>query len=177
MRRPSKGLKGSPKDDDREGGGTDGYVSSCGLTVPANGTTRGLSEEGGVVKVVVALIPVPLVGENGDGEEREAEAEEGGVVDALGGAFMFGWGRRICDGGRGMGTRAETIVTGWECWALTGIREGEEEADELCESLRRWRGCEYGSVAEGTRPIKLSTGRPSLTTTSAKVEWKCGGST
>lgn len=72
-------------------------------------TTRGLSDDGGVVKVVVALMPVPLVGEKGEGEESEAEAEEGGVVDALGGAFMLGWGRRICDGGRGMGTRADAL--------------------------------------------------------------------
>lgn len=74
-----------------------------------NGTTRGLSEDGGVVNVVVALMPMPLVGEKGDGEERDAEAEEGGVVDALGGAFRLGCGRRICDGGRGIGTRAETV--------------------------------------------------------------------
>lgn len=59
------------------------------------------------MNVVVALMPMPLVGENGDGEESEADAEEGGVVDALGGAFRLGCGRRICDGGRGMGTRAD----------------------------------------------------------------------
>lgn len=61
------------------------------------------------MNVVVALIPVPFVGEKGEGEDRDADAEEGGVVDALGGAFMLGWGRRICDGGRGMGTRADAL--------------------------------------------------------------------
>jgi len=102
----SRGLKGSPKEEEREGGGTEGYVSSCGLTTAAN-ATRGLSDDGGVVKAVLALVPIPLVGENGDGEERDAEAEDGGVVDVLAAGFMLGCGRLICDGGRGIGTRAE----------------------------------------------------------------------
>ena len=68
------------------------------------------------MKLVVLLMPTPG-GENGKGEGKEADADDddGGVVDV---DVKWVCGRRICEGGRGMGTRAETVCEvldcGWE---------------------------------------------------------------
>lgn len=51
-------------------------------------------------------------GEKGKGEEPESEADDGGVVDVLEVAVVCE-GRCTCDGGRGMGTRAECVVGDW----------------------------------------------------------------
>lgn len=95
---------GSPKDDATEGGGTEGYVSS----IPRGNVAGPFSEpsEPGVVALVALLSPTS--GEKMGGEGNDAE-EDGGVTDGLTGAWD---GRCICEGGRGIGTRAEWVIDG-----------------------------------------------------------------
>ena len=97
---------GSPNDDDKEGGGTDGYVSSR-----ARGSVPFIpndSDDAGVVMFVTLLVEISG-GENGYCEERDAEADEddGGVVDGGVSRAAVYDGRWICEGGRGMSTRAD----------------------------------------------------------------------
>lgn len=71
-------ISASPKEEESEGGGTDGYVSSRARgCVPAAAPTE--SEDAGVV-IFVAWLVDPMGGENGKGEGRDAEVDEGGVV-------------------------------------------------------------------------------------------------
>lgn len=74
-------ARGSPNDDDREGGGTEGYVSSSARgCVP---TVESLeSDEAGVV-IFVPLLVDPTGGEKGNGENSDADVDDGGVVDEL----------------------------------------------------------------------------------------------
>ena len=95
----------SPKDDAKEGGGTEGYVSSKARgSVPSGWPAE--SEEAGVV-IFVALLVEPVGGENRCGEDNETDVD-GGVTDGLSAARLDGL--CICDGGRGIGTLAETLL-------------------------------------------------------------------
>lgn len=96
---------GSPNDDATEGGGTEGYVSSS-----ARGSVAGpliCPSDPGVVALVTLLRPAS--GEKMGGEGNDVEEDDGGVVDGLRGACD---GRWICEGGRGIGTRAECVIVG-----------------------------------------------------------------
>lgn len=77
----------SPNEDDREGGGTDGYVSSRALGSVPPPFRAADSEEAGVVMLVELLVDTSG-GENGYWEDIEAEAEEdeGGVEERVSGA-------------------------------------------------------------------------------------------
>ena len=73
---------GEPKDEESEGGGTEGYVS------PREGapkvTPPGLKDVGGLVRLLVRLrlaAPGDVMGENGNGESDEDEGEwDSGVL-------------------------------------------------------------------------------------------------
>jgi hypothetical protein len=136
---------GSPNEDATEGGGTDGYVNS-----KARGSVAGPPgsepSEPGVVALVALLGPTS--GENMGGEEKEAEEDDGGVMDGLAGAWD---GRWIWEGGRGIGTRAECVIDG--DWRVT---PGDEDTEG-----RRCSGWDNGSPDEDDRPMRSSTGRPS----------------
>jgi len=113
------------------------------------------------VNAVVALVPVPFGGENGKGDATDADDDEGGVVDVLGGTGTCG--RLICDGGRGMGTRAEPACVPLT-WGGDSARYGDVDTDDPLDCAGgglRWVGWEYGSDDDDGRPIKLSTGSPS----------------
>ena len=96
----------SPKEDESDGGGTEGYVSSSArgrvAGPPANEPID--VDEAGVVMLVVPLV-VPAGGEKGKGDEPDMDADDGGVVDTLTEAACVG--RCICEAVRGIGTRAE----------------------------------------------------------------------
>lgn len=148
-------MAGEPNDDEREGGGTEGYVRGRAGAGNAGFETRDV-EEGGVVSVVFALTydagkGEVVGGENGKGEEDAEEADvEGGVV------VSEVVGRWIEEGGRGIGTPG----TGREDeGAPFGTRRMEVEGDEVLDCERRCVGCEYGSC--DARPMRLSTGSPS----------------
>jgi len=96
---------GEPNEEDKEGGGTEGYDSVCKVAGNgAGGFELREPDEGGVVKLVPLLTKlaglVEAIGEkrNGDSEE-EGECESGVFVSE---ALLVG--RWICDGGRGIGT-------------------------------------------------------------------------
>lgn len=75
---------GEPKDDERDGGGTDGYESVCTEVAGygAGGFEFREADEGGVVTFVLLLKRlaefVEVTGENGNGEsDEEGECERG----------------------------------------------------------------------------------------------------
>jgi hypothetical protein len=98
--------RASPNEDEREGGGTDGYVSSSARgTVPFSPIE---SDDAGVVMFVVILVEGSS-GENGNCEDKDADEDEGAVVDVLSAIAVWD-GRWICEGGLGISTRADGIT-------------------------------------------------------------------
>ena len=109
-------ARASPKEEESEGGGTEGYVSSSARGSVAGPPAKEPSdvEDAGVVMLVVPLV-VPVGGENGKGDDPDMDAEDGGVVEKLIEAVCVG--RWIWDAVRGMGTRAECGAVGDCCGA------------------------------------------------------------
>lgn len=96
---------GSPKEDATDGGGTEGYVSSIARGTSVAGPSVGEPSEPGVVALVALL--GPAAGEKMGGDDMEAEADDGGVVNGL---IVEREGRWICEGKRGIGTLAECVI-------------------------------------------------------------------
>lgn len=147
---------GDPKDEDNEGGGTEGY-DSVRETDPkvTGGLDRNDPDEGGVVACVSLLMKlvglVDTAGENKNGPSEEGECDNG-VFPPDGMAI----GRWTCDVGRGMGT----LCVGREC-GMYITDDGDDEALEIGLEMARWCvGCESGS-GEGN-PMRLSTDSPSF---------------
>lgn len=125
------GTDGDPNEEEREGGGTDGYDNPRdGAPKVIGGLVLNDREEGGLVIFVLLLRKlaglVDVIGENGKGDSEDEGEWESGVLPS---EVLF-FCRRTCEGGRGIGTPCVGRDT-WVGMYRTDVdADGEDENEE-----------------------------------------------